>query len=130
MKNKSMQAVKSKGSQIEQLLAKAMYEKGLRYRKHCGDVFGKPDFCFKGKKLAVFVDGDFWHGKDWEIRKHDHKSNVSFWHAKIERNIERDREVNNALKTKGWKVIRFWGSTIKNNVENCAQQVYEEWKKH
>lgn len=124
-----MQAVKSKGSQIEQLLAKAMYEKGLRYRKQCIDVFGKPDFCFKGKKLAVFVDGDFWHGKDWENRKHDHKSNVSFWHAKIERNMERDREVNNTLTTKGWKVLRFWGSAIKNDVENCAQQVYEQWKK-
>jgi len=77
-RRKNMQAVKSKGSKIETALAKALWAKGFRYRKNNKSVYGKPDFTFKKYKVAIFVDGEFWHGKDWEIRKHDHKSNESF----------------------------------------------------
>src|SRR5690554_8238162 len=84
-RRKNMQAVKSKGSKIETLLAKALWKKGYRYRKNDKTVFGKPDLTFKKYKIAIFVDSEFWHGKDWEKRKHDHKTNQDFWHAKIER---------------------------------------------
>lgn len=118
-----MQAVKSKGSRIETILAKSLWAKGFRYRKNDKTVFGKPDFTFKKHKIAIFVDGEFWHGKNWEIRKNDHKSNQDFWHKKIERNIERDSEVNKKLKEEGWKVLRFWGKEIQKTLEDCVNLI-------
>ena len=75
---------------------------------------------FIGKKIAVFCDREFWHGYNWEERKKDFKSHQEFWIPKIERNMERDREVNETLKAKGWTVIRFWGKDIKKNLTECA----------
>jgi DNA mismatch endonuclease Vsr len=126
IKNKNMQAVKSSGSQIETMLGKSLWQKGLRYRKNDRTVFGKPDFTLKKYKIAIFADSEFWHGKDWDTRKHDHKSNIDFWHKKIERNIERDKEVNEALAAAGWTVIRFWGKDIKKNLEQCVEIVVKE----
>lgn len=126
VKNKNMQAVKSSGSQIETMLGKALWQKGFRYRKNDKTVFGKPDFTLKKYKIAVFADSEFWHGKDWEtVRKHEHKSNVEFWHKKIERNMERDSEVNEKLKQDGWTVVRFWGKDIKKNPEECVEKVID-----
>jgi DNA mismatch endonuclease Vsr len=122
-RNKNMRAVKSKGSKIETTLAKELWNLGLRYRKNDLKVFGKPDFTFRGKKLAVFVDSEFWHGKNWEQKKLEHKSNIDFWHKKIERNIERDKEVNQKLKEEGWQIIRFWGKEIIQNPLECAKKV-------
>ncbi len=119
-RRRNMQAVKSKGSKIEVALAKALWQKGLRYRKHNKTVFGKPDFTFKKYKIAIFVDSEFWHGKDWETKKHDHKSNQDFWFKKIERNMERDVEVSQKLTADGWKVLRFWGKEIQKNLQNCV----------
>lgn len=123
VKNKNMQAVRSSGSQIETMLGKALWQKGLRYRKNDKTVFGKPDFTLKKYKIAIFADSEFWHGKDWEIRKHEHKSNIEFWHKKIERNMERDREVNERLEQEGWTIIRFWGKDIKKNLDDCVKKV-------
>jgi len=120
-RRKNMQAVKSKNSKIEILLGKALWNKGYRYRKNDKSVYGKPDFTFKKHKVAIFVDSEFWHGKDWDLRKNDLKSNVEFWQQKIERNIERDKEVNEYLLNSGWKVIRFWGKEIQKNVEICVR---------
>jgi DNA mismatch endonuclease Vsr len=122
-RKKNMRAVKNKGSKIEQMLGKELWKKGYRYRKNDNTVFGKPDFTFKRFKIAIFCDGEFWHGKNWEIKKHEHKSNIEFWHKKIERNIERDIEVNKELKSKGWKVIRFWGKEIENNLDICVKKI-------
>lgn len=122
-RRKNMQAIKSKGSKIEIMLGKALWNKGFRYRKNDKSVFGKPDFTFKKYKIAVFCDSEFWHGKDWENKKHEHKSNVKFWHQKIERNIERDKEVNNELLKTGWKVIRFWGEEIEKDLINCTTKI-------
>jgi DNA mismatch endonuclease Vsr len=93
----NMQAVRASGSKIETSLTKALFAQGLRYRKNDRTVFGKPDLTFKKYKLAVFVDSEFLHGKDWETKKYDHKSNQEFWLTKIGRNIERDKEVNEKL---------------------------------
>ena len=84
----------------------------MLYRKNDKNIFGKPDFSFKKYKVAVFVDGEFWHGKDWDIRKNDIKSNQTFWIAKIERNMARDREVAEMLLKSGWKILRFWGKEV------------------
>ncbi|MEA2042992.1 MAG: very short patch repair endonuclease [Bacteroidota bacterium] len=128
-RSKNMQAVKSSGSKIEQLLGKAMWAKGLRYRKNYKKVFGKPDFVFIGKKVAVFCDSEFFHGKHWETKKHKIKSNQSFWYKKIERNIERDIEVNTFLIKNNWTVIRFWGKEIRHNPKTCAEIVEANLKK-
>lgn len=120
-----MQANKSKGTKPELLLAKSMWQLGLRYRKNNKTVFGKPDFSFKKYKIAVFVDGEFWHGKDWEIHKSDIKSNREFWIAKIERNIQRDAEVEGRLKAEGWTVFRFWGKEVAKNPQMIAGKIQE-----
>lgn len=133
-RRKNMQAVKNKDSKIELILGKALWRKGFRYRKNDTSVFGKPDFTFKKYKIAVFCDSEFWHGKNWEERKYDHKTNIEFWYKKIERNIERDKEVNVELKKQGWRIIRFWGQDIKKNLLFCVEKVVkainEEKRKH
>ena len=121
-----MQAVKSKGSEIETTLAKALWALGYRYRKNDKSVFGKPDLTFKRNKIAIFVDSEFWHGKDWEKHKNEHKSNIEFWHNKIKRNIQRDIEVNERLLKDGWKVLRFWGKDVMNNLRNCTNIIQNE----
>lgn len=121
-RRRNMQAVKSTGSQIEVALAKALFRRGYRYRKNDKTVYGKPDLTFKKIKLAIFIDGEFWHGKDWAIKKYDHKSNQDFWYNKIERNIERDLEVNNYLESTGWNVLRFWGKEIEKNIDICVMK--------
>ena len=119
-RRKNMQAVKNKDSKIELLLRKELWKRGLRYQKNRTDIFGKPDIVFKGKKVAVFCDSEFWHGYNWEERKKDFKSHQEFWIPKIERNMERDIEVTNILESEGWTVLRFWGKEIKKETEKCA----------
>ena len=118
-----MQANKAKGTKIELLLAKQLWSHGYRYRKNDTSVFGKPDFVIKSHKIAIFCDGEFWHGRNWETRKHDHKSNCQFWHSKIERNIERDKEVNTELQKQGWKVFRFWETDIIKEPDKCLNRI-------
>mgnify|MGYP001597260377 FL=1 len=122
-RRKNMQAVRSKGSKIETALAKTLWGRGYRFRKNDPTVFGKPDFVFKKLRLAVFVDSEFWHGKNWEVKKIEHKSNIKFWHKKIERNIERDKEVNKYLKKNGWKVLRFWGRQVEKKLDFCIIKI-------
>jgi DNA mismatch endonuclease Vsr len=122
-RRKNMQAVKSKGSKIEITLAKALWARGYRYRKNDKSVYGKPDLTLKRYSLAIFVDGEFWHGKNWVLHKNDHKTNKDFWHRKIERNIERDKQVNKILKSHGWTVLRFWGRDIENKLYLCLIKI-------
>ena len=124
-RKKCMQSNKSKGTKPELVLAKAMWALGLRYRKNSGSIFGKPDFSFKKYKVAVFVDVEFWHGKDWEQRKAKIKGNREFWIAKIERNIRRDMEVTGRLKAEGWTVLRFWSNDVVKNAGCHAEKVKE-----
>ncbi len=119
-RQKNMRAVKSKGSRIETVLQKELWHRGLRYRKNAKQIYGKPDIAFIGKKIAVFCDSEFFHGYDWENHKSDIKSNRDFWIPKIERNMQRDIEVNEKLRSDGWTVIRFWGNDIKKDLSHCA----------
>lgn len=116
----NMRRVKNKDSDIELLLRKELWQRGIRYRKNVRKIYGNPDIVFIGLKIAVFCDSEFWHGYNWEERKKDFKSNQDFWIPKIERNIERDKEVNEKLKADGWIVIRFWGKEIKKETKKCA----------
>lgn len=127
-RHKNMQAIRCKDTKIEVLLRKELWSRGIRYRKNAKSVFGKPDIVFKGKKVAVFCDSEFWHGYNWRIKQDDIKSHRDFWIPKIERNIERDKEVNAALEADGWKVLRFWGDDIKKNVKACADLIVDALK--
>lgn len=124
-RRRNMQAIKNKDSEIERMLRTALWSKGLRYRKNVKSIYGNPDIVFIGKKVAIFVDSEFWHGYDWEKRKNDFKSHQDFWIPKIERNMQRDNEVNEKLRSEGWIVLRFWGEEIKKNLNSCTEMVAE-----
>lgn len=119
----NMRQVKNKDSDIEICLRKELWQRGIRYRKNVRRVYGNPDIAFIGLKVAVFCDSEFWHGYNWDERKKDFKSNQDFWIPKIERNIERDKEVNEKLKSEGWIVLRFWGKEIKKETKKCADRI-------
>ena len=125
-RRKNMQAVKNKDTKIEIMLRKALFAKGYRYRKNSSKIFGKPDIVFVTEQIAVFCDSEFWHGFNWETRKHDFKSNKTFWISKIERNIERDKDVNRRLRDEGYIVLRFWGSQIKKELNSVVDIIEQE----
>ena len=119
----NMSQVKNKNSKIEVALCRELWSRGLRYRKNARDIFGCPDIVFKGKKVAIFCDSEFWHGFEWDNKKNEFKSNRDFWIPKIEKNMERDKLVNETLSSQGWIVLRFWGEEIKKNVKECANKI-------
>lgn len=127
-RSKNMAAIKSTGTKDEVLLGKALWNAGLRYRKNNRSVFGRPDFTFKKYKVAVFVDSEFFHGKDWETRKRP-ETNAEFWVKKIKRNIERDNEVNLHLQNSGWVVFRFWSKEVRKNTDQCVNVIKNEISK-
>jgi DNA mismatch endonuclease, patch repair protein len=122
----NMSQIKSSGTKPEKLLKKAVWQAGVRYKTPKKPLFGKPDISLKKYKLVIFVDGAFWHGYDWENRKHAIKSNREFWIAKIERNIQRDQEVNDYYQSKGWRVLRFWDFEMKGELGVCIKRVLDE----
>ena len=124
-RHKNMQNIKSKDTSIELKLRKALWERGIRYRKNFKELIGKPDIVLTKYKVVIFCDSEFWHGYDWENRKNDFKSNQTFWIPKIERNMERDKEVTSSLEEQGWTVIRFWGKEIKKNTDGCVDIILE-----
>ena len=121
-RSKNMSAIKASGTKDEIRLRKELWTKGYRYRKNNKKVFGKPDFTFKKNKLAIFVDSEFFHGKDFETKKKP-ATNVEFWHKKIERNIQRDKEVNEQLTSQGWTVLRFWSNDVRKNLDTVIATI-------
>jgi len=119
----TMSRIRGKATSIEVLLQKALWHRGIRYRKNYKKVPGAPDIAIVKYKIAIFCDGDFWHGKDWEQKKARLKNNREYWINKIERNMERDKRFTQELLDQGWIVVRFWESDIKMNVEACADKV-------
>lgn len=124
-----MRSVKSKNSKLEKILSSKLWRMGYRYRKNDPLIFGKPDISFRAIKLAIFIDSEFWHGKNWEKEKNKIKVNRHYWYPKIESNIIRDREVNTQLFKQGWKVLRFWGKEIEKNTDFCINQIINEINK-
>lgn len=126
-RRKNMQNIKAKDTLIEKILRKALWHKGYRYRKNYHRLSGKPDIVLTKYKIAIFCDGEFFHGKDWEVLKPrlEKSNNSEFWISKISRNRERDEEVNKRLLFEGWTVIRFWGNDIKKNVDECVKVIEE-----
>jgi len=122
-RSKLMGKIRGKNTKPELAFRKALWQRGYRYRIDYKKLMGKPDIAMNRYKTVVFIDGEFWHGHNWEVRKQKIKSNREFWIPKIERNIQRDQEVNETLTKKGYTVFRFWESEIKKNLEGCLQQV-------
>ncbi len=123
--SKRMANVKLKNGTAEVMLAKELWKNGIRYRKNYRKLPGSPDIAITKQKIAVFVDGEFWHGKDWEIKKEKLKNNRKYWIEKIEENIKRDKRVNTLLIENGWKVIRFWETEVLKDLDNCVKEVLE-----
>ena len=126
-RRKNMQHIHSKNTSIEVALRKALWHKGYRYRKNYSQLPGSPDIVFTKYKIAIFCDGEFFHGKDWEVLKPrlQKGKNGEFWISKISRNKERDDEINKKLLFMGWTVLRFWGTDIKKNVDECIKVIEE-----
>lgn len=122
-RSKIMGKIRGKNTKPELAFRKALWEAGYRYRIDYKKLTGKPDIALKKYKTVIFIDGEFWHGYNWEERKHKIKTNREFWIAKIERNIQRDEEVNDALDEKGYKVFRFWETEVKKDLERCLEEV-------
>lgn len=125
-----MRAVRSRDTKPELLLRRALHAQGCRYRVHPRDIFGRPDLVVRTRKVAVFVDGDLWHGNPEEWRRRGRQglgemfpSRTDWWVAKIQRNIARDEEVTNRLRSDGWEVVRLWASDVVRDPDACAAQL-------
>lgn len=126
--HKIMSSIKGKDTKPELLLRKALWRRNHRYRTNVKTLPGKPDIVFTKYKVAVFCDGDFWHGHNWAIRgkgslDEELSSYSEFWRAKIQRNVERDREIDRDLILMGWSVVRVWESDIKKDLDACVKVV-------
>ena len=126
-RHKNMQHIRGKDTTIEVILRKALWARGYRYRKNYKRIPGSPDIVLTKYKIAIFCDGEFFHGKDWEILKPrlEKSNNSEFWINKISRNRQRDDEVNKKLLFMGWTVIRFWGEDILHNTDECVKVIEE-----
>ena len=118
-RSKNMKAIKSQDTKIEVVLRKALWSQGIRYRKNFKVCSCKPDIVLTKYKIAIFCDGDFWHGND----KYTVKTNTKFWNEKIKTNIERDLRNTIELRDNNWIVLRFWGSEIKNDLDKCINEI-------
>ena len=128
--HKIMSAIPSKNTEPELMLRRALWKENLRYRVNYKKLPGKPDIVFTKSHVLVFCDGDYWHGHNWAIRglsslEEELAGYSEFWRSKILRNIERDTEVNQALKAQGWTVIRIWESDIRSNLDECVRIIKE-----
>ena len=125
--HKNMSKIRGKDTRIEIILCKALWEKGYRYRKNYKKLPGSPDIVLTKYHVAIFCDGEFFHGKDWNILKPklEKGKNPDYWVKKIERNIQRDEEKDKILNCMGWTVIRFWGKDILKNTDECIRVIEE-----
>ena len=120
---KRMSKVKLKGGKAETLLAKALWHHGYRYRRNDKRLPGSPDIAILKHRIAVFVDGEFWHGKDWETRKGRLKRNREYWIEKIEENMARDRRNDQKLLQAGWVPVHFWEKEVIKSLDACIAEV-------
>lgn len=126
----TMRRVRSRDTSPEKALRRLLWARGLRYRVHSKDLPGHPDIIFPSARVAVFVDGDFWHGNQWRLRglasleeQFEGIANASYWIPKIKRTIARDLEANKSLTEMGWIVVRCWESEMRVDIESCVSRV-------
>lgn len=122
---KRMGKVKLKGGKAETMLAKALWHRGYRYRRNDKRLPGSPDIAILKYRVAVFVDGEFWHGKDWETRKARLKRNREYWIQKIEENIAREQRDDAQLRQDGWLPVHFWEKDVLRSLPDCVVEIEE-----
>lgn len=120
-----MSKVHLKKGKAETLLAKILWHKGYRYQLNNKKLPGSPDIAIQKYHVAVFVDGEFWHGENWETRKAKLKRNREYWIEKIEENMARDKRVDQQLRDMGWIPIRFWEKQVLKNTNDCVCKIIE-----
>ena len=123
--SKRMSQVKLKKGKAETVLAKNLWHKGFRYHFNDKKLPGSPDIAILKYHIAIFVDGEFWHGYDWKNKKPKLKRNRDYWIEKIEENITRDRKVDIDLKNMGWVPLHFWSKEVTSDTEKTAQSIEE-----
>ena len=121
----TMSHIRGKDTGIEMKLRKELHKRGIRYRCNSKYIYGHPDISMKGYKIAIFCDSEFWHGYNFEENKTKIHKHLEYWIPKIERNIERDKEVNEYLLNHGYIVLRFWGKEINKNLDSCVNKIEE-----
>lgn len=123
-RHRAMSRVKQQDTDIEMVVRSALHRQGYRFRKHVKGLPGRPDIVFTRARLAVFLDGDFWHGFDFTNRK---ASLSDFWREKIRSNIRRDEEVESRLRATGWRVLRIWQHEIKSDAAGVTARIASEY---
>jgi DNA mismatch endonuclease (patch repair protein) len=123
----AMKRVKLKNGSIEKIVQRELSRCGLKFRRHVCSLPGSPDIVFTREKIAIFVDGDFWHG--WRLSAWDHKL-TPFWREKLRANRVRDLRNFCRLRTRGWTVIRIWGHQIKNDLSSCIERVLRAYRQN
>lgn len=126
--HKIMSSIPAKNTEPELILRKALWRKNLRYRVNYKKLPGKPDVVFTKYRIAVFCDGDFWHGHNWALRgmrsfEEELSSYSEFWRDKISNNVEHDKAISSALEAAGWLVIRIWESDIRKDLDGCVERI-------
>ncbi len=125
-RHRNMSHIRSKDTNPEIMLRKALWHLGFRYRKNYAALPGKPDIVLLRYKIVIFVDGDFWHARGHQQHPGEQiASNKEYWQKKLEHNVERDRAVNDALTEQGWLILRFWESDVKKNLDGCISQILQ-----
>ena len=119
----NMSCIKGKGTKPEEIVRKYLFSQGFRYRKNDKRLPGSPDIAIPRHRIAIFVDGEFWHGKDWETRKPRLKSNREYWIEKIEENIARDKRVDDQLRAMDWTPIHFWSKDALKDTDSCISDI-------
>jgi DNA mismatch endonuclease, patch repair protein len=118
----AMKRVKLRNGSIEKMVQQELSRRGLKFRRHVRSLPGSPDIVFSHKKVAIFVDGDFWHG--WRLSTWESKLSP-FWREKLQMNRVRDRRNIYRLRNRGWTVIRIWGHQIKSDLPSCVERVLQ-----
>lgn len=126
---KRMSKVHLKNGKAETILAKRLWHEGYRYRRNCKKLPDSPDIAFTTYHVAVFVDGEFWHGENWEERKAKLKHDREYWIEKIEENIARDKRVDDQLQEMGWTTVHFWEKQVLKNTDQCVDTILKLIKK-
>lgn len=135
-KSIAMRRIKANGNLSELLIRKFLWHLGIRYRCNDKRLPGKPDIVISKARLVIFIDGEFWHGHNWEQKKDLIKSNREYWIPKIEMNIRRDKITTTLLQRSGWTVLRFWEQEVKKEFGSCIYKIIsymslglmEEWE--
>lgn len=128
-RSRNMAAIRSTENRTEVALRSALHRAGLRFRKYAADLPGKPDIVFRSARVAVFVDGDFWHARILReeglraLKKRIPRDRQAYWVEKFRRRVQRDNEVTELLGSEGWKVLRFWESELKADMLIAVRKI-------